>query len=275
MTDAPSAPPASPAPPGRGYRANLQALRAAQKPSRGTPAYSRYVNRPLGRHVAALAHQLGVTPNQATVVSATLSAAGIALLALAEPSVPQSLGVAVLLAAGYVMDSVDGQLARLRGGGSVSGEWLDHTVDTFKTSTLQLAVLVSWYRFPPVDDRAVLLIPLLYQVVQMATFFGLMLMPHLRRQHGAPPSPSPSGPSETSGREHPLRAWAILPSDYGLMCWLFVLLAFPVVFLVAYGAVVAANTVLLALALRKWWRELVELDQEAEPRNTARGASAP
>jgi phosphatidylglycerophosphate synthase len=245
-------------------------LRAAQKPSRGTPAYSRYVNRPLGRRVAALAHQLGMTPNQATVVSASLSATGIALLALAEPTLPLSLAVAGLLAAGYVMDSVDGQLARLRGGGSVSGEWLDHTVDTFKTSTLQLAVLVSWYRFPPVDERAVLLIPLLYQVVQMATFFGLMLMPHLRRQHGAP-SLSP----ESASREHPLRAWAILPSDYGLMCWLFVLLAFPLAFLGAYGAVVAANTVLLGLALRKWWRELVALDQAAEPRNTARGASAP
>jgi phosphatidylglycerophosphate synthase len=220
--------------------------------------------------VAAVVHQLRMTPNQATVISASLSAAGIALLAVAEPSVPQALAVAVLLAAGYVMDSVDGQLARLRGGGSVSGEWLDHTVDTFKTSSLQLAVLISWYRFPPVEERAVLLVPILYQVVQMATFFGLMLMPHLRRQHGAT-----AGPDDSAAREHPLRAWAILPSDYGLMCWLFALLAFPTVFLGAYSAVVAINTVLLVLALGKWWRELVALDQGAAPRNTARGASAP
>jgi phosphatidylglycerophosphate synthase len=261
----PSGPSGTSAPRRPGYRENLEALLAAQKPSYGTAAYSRYVNRPLGRRVAALAHRLGVTPNQATVLSACLSGAGIALLALAEPSVPQALGVAVLLASGYVMDSVDGQLARLRGGGSVSGEWLDHTVDTFKTSSLQLAVLVSWYRFPPVEDRAILLIPLLYQVVQMATFFGWMLMPHLRRQHGAG-----SPPSSQAAREHPLRAWVILPSDYGLMCWLFALLAFPTLFLGAYSAVVAVNTVLLGLALRKWWRELRAMDADSPSARAAR-----
>ena len=55
--------------------------------------------------------------------------------------------MSVLLASGYVMDSVDGQLARLRGSGSLSGEYLDHTVDCVKTATLHLAVLISWYRF--------------------------------------------------------------------------------------------------------------------------------
>jgi len=107
-----------------GYRANLSALRAAQKPSRGVAAYGRYVNRPAGRVVAGVVHQIGMTPNVATAISATLSGLGILLLAAVEPSAWSAVAIPVLLAAGYVMDSVDGQLARLRGRGSVRGEWL-------------------------------------------------------------------------------------------------------------------------------------------------------
>lgn len=243
-------------PTARRYRANLALLRGAQKPARGTAAYSRYVNRPAGRRAAALLHVAGLTPNGATAVSATLSGLGIVLLALAPPGVSTGLGVAVLLAAGYVMDSVDGQLARLRGGGSVSGEWLDHTIDCFKTSLLHLAVLVSWYRFPPIEDETALLVPLLYEVVQVVTFFGLILMPFLRNRAGAPAATTTS-----TAPEHPFRTFAILPTDYGLLCWTFVLLAWPVAFLVAYSLLTVANTCALAVGLRKWWRELVALDE--------------
>lgn len=236
------------------YRDNLELLLSAQKPSAGTPAYGRYVNRPTGRRVAALLHLWSVTPNQATFVSASMSYTAILLLALIEPTALTAVLIAVLLAAGYVMDSVDGQLARLRQESSLSGEWLDHTVDTVKTSSLHLAVLVSWYRFPPADHEWILLVPLLYEVVQMTTYFGLMIMPTLRRAAGtaaaAPPAP-----------EHPLRTWLILPTDYGALCWAFLLLAWPAAFLGVYTAFAVASTAMLALALRKWWRELRDLDR--------------
>jgi phosphatidylglycerophosphate synthase len=239
---------------GRRFRANLEALRAAQKPSRGTAAYSRLVNRPAGRVVAAAAHALGMTPDVATAISAALSGAGIMLLSLAEPKIWMAVGVAVLLAAGYVMDSVDGQLARLRGVGSVRGEWLDHTVDCFKTSSLHLAVAVSWYRFPPSDERAWLLVPLGFSVVQSVTYFGLILMPFLRKQDAAAVAPL------TEATEHALRKWLILPTDYGFLCWVFVLLAFADAFLVAYTALFVTGAAMLALALRKWWHELGVID---------------
>lgn len=237
MTDASSA-----------VAANLARLRSAQKPSRGTAAYSRYVNRPAGRVVAALAHTTGMTPNQATALSACLSAAGIIVLAVAEPSYTKGAAVAVLLAAGYVMDSVDGQLARLRGGGSVRGEWLDHTIDCVKTSSLHLAVAITWFLHPPVDEPVVLLVPLGFSVVQSTTYFGLILMPYLRqhREGVAPPS----------GREHVLRAWLILPTDYGFLCWTFVLLGAATLHLLVYSLLAALSAAFLALALVKWWRDL-------------------
>ena len=40
------------------------ALVGAQKSNHNAPAYSRWVNRPLGRVFAATAYRLGITPNQ-------------------------------------------------------------------------------------------------------------------------------------------------------------------------------------------------------------------
>jgi phosphatidylglycerophosphate synthase len=229
------------------FRENLHALSAAQKPARNTAAYSRLVNRPLGRYVAAQAHVLGVTPNQATAASACLSSAGLLVLALVEPRWWTGLLISVLLAAGYVMDSVDGQLARLRGGGSRSGEWLDHTIDCFKTASLHLAVLISWFRFSDVGD-AWLLLPLAFEVVAVVTYFGLILMPTLRT-----PSVVTQHPSVP---ERPLRKYALLPMDYGAQCWMFVLLPWGSPFRALYAVLLACNGAALCLALRKWWREL-------------------
>lgn len=258
MLNAPSITDGSP--PGLGFgsrfRWNMVALRAAQKPSRGTAAYSRLVNRPTGRIVAAAVHVWGLSPNAATAISAVFSASGLVLLATQAPSLWLAVGVSLLLAAGYVLDSVDGQLARLRGSGSLSGEYLDHTVDCVKTCTLHLAVLISWYRFPPLDEKGWLMLPLGFQVVDVVIFFGIITMPLLRRLHTTTPALTPTAPST----EHPLRMWLILPTDYGVFCWMFLLLAWPPLFVTAYAAMFAANAVVMVPAIRKWWGELRTMD---------------
>lgn len=240
----------------RRYPDALDSLRRAQKPAAGTAAYSRLVNRPLGRRVAAAVHVLGMSPNQATVISATLSGLGIALLALGRPGPALAVAVALTLAAGYVMDSVDGQLARLRGGGSKSGEWLDHTIDCFKTSALHLAVLISWYRFPALGSTTLLLVPIGFEIVAVVTYFGLILMPTLR------PRPITAQPVAVP-QENRWRKWLLLPVDYGVLCWTFLLLAWKPAFAVAYSVLFLAASAALALALRKWWRELRALDAAA------------
>lgn len=237
------------------YRSNLASLRQAQKPARGTAAYSRLVNRPLGRRVAAAAATVGMTPNVATVISALLSGTGLLLVALVEPTPLLGVAVALLLAAGYVMDSVDGQLARLAGSGSRAGEWFDHTVDCFKTTGLHLCVLVSFFRFPPIEHSWALLVPLVYALVQTVTYFELIVMPYLRQ--GAPAPAVAPGPPPA---EHPLRTWVVLPTDYGTLLWSFALLGFPLAFLSFYGFLAAVNVLALAWGLRKWWRELRAID---------------
>ena len=240
-----------------GFRANLSALRAAQKPSRGTAAYGRYVNRPAGRVVAAATHTFGLTPDGATAISASLSALGLVLLTTVEPSFPMGLGVALLLASGYVMDSVDGQLARLRGQGSVRGEWLDHTVRLLQDQQ-------------PAPVRRHLLVPLPAQrrPGAAARAPGLLGGPggHVLRAdpHALPararPGPWHRRPRAEPATENPLRKWLILPTDYGFLCWVFVLLAWSTAFVVVYTAVFALSAAMLALALLKWWRELTAID---------------
>jgi phosphatidylglycerophosphate synthase len=238
-------------PPRESYAATLHRLRSAQKPAaKGSPAYSRFVNRKVGRYLAAAAFQAGLTPNQVTVISAAFSAAAIVATATARPTSITAVGVTLALVIGYAFDSADGQLARLRGGGSPSGEWLDHVVDAFKTSAVHLAVAVCWYRFYDVD-RPLLMIPLGFGMIGSVFFFVQILTDQLRRAH-----PQHAPPAADTSRAAVLRSLLVLPTDFGLLCLAFLALAWPAVFIAGYGLLFVGTTLFLAAALPKWYREL-------------------
>lgn len=233
----------------RRYGVALDRLRGAQKPSAGTPLYSRLVNRPLGRRFAAFAHVLGWTPNTVTFVSAGFTFTGIVLIAVIAPAWWLGVLVSALLMIGYALDSADGQLARLRGGGSVQGEWLDHTVDAAKVLTVHSAILIATFRFFELPD-VWLFVPLAYLVVGGLMFFGMMERDLLLAR--AAGGKAPASQASTSV----LRAILILPSDYGLFCLIFVLLGAPIVFFGVYTLMLVCNTVFLILALARWYRQL-------------------
>ena len=230
-------------------RSALTALRSAQKTSKGGPAYSVLINRRLGRVFAAAAYVLGRTPNQVTAVSALFTFGGVATIALASPTAVTAAAVCALLVIGYALDAADGQLARLRGGGSVVGEWLDHVVDSVKLASLHLAVLISWYRFEDRSD-AELLVPIGYQIVSSVVFFVIILNDQMRRAHRGMTGTILDGSSPLLYRV------AVLPTDYGFLCLTFALLAWSEGFQVVYTALAAANLAYLVLALIKWYREM-------------------
>ena len=101
---------------------SIRDLSRAQKSKAGAPLYSRVINRPVGRVLAAVAHQLGMTPDQVTAVSALCTYTGIVLIAVVRPTVASCVAVSLLLMLGYALDSADEQLARLRHGGSKAEE---------------------------------------------------------------------------------------------------------------------------------------------------------
>ena len=232
------------------YTDVLKQLANAQKgAARGAPAYSRFVNRRIGRYLAAAAYKLGLSPNQVTGVSALHTFAGITLLIVLPPSWWLGVTVMVLLVLGYAWDSADGQVARLTGQGSPAGEWLDHIVDAIKVVTLPLALLVALFRFEPVDSIW-LLVPLINAVTSSVMFFAMILTDQLRRAHGV------TSTAAAGGRMPWLRSVIALPTDYGVLCLTFALYGATTLFVSVYGLMTLATVLFLVLALPKWFSDV-------------------
>ncbi len=241
-----------------GYTKIVERLAAAQKSNAGAPAYSRFVNRPLGRRFAALGYLLGMTPNMVTGISALFSFSGIAVIALVRPSLVSGIIVCLALVVGYALDAADGQLARLRGGGSSSGEWLDHMIDAAKISSLHLAVLIGAYRFFELASPAWLLVPIGFALVAAVMFFGLILNDLIRARVSAK-----TGQPVTRSAPSLFRSLMVIPTDYGVLCVVFLLLGAPIVFFAVYTVLFVANAGFMALAAVKWFRDMQALDTPA------------
>lgn len=233
------------------HREIVGLLRSKQKTSKGASAYAQYLNRPAGRHLAALAYKMRMTPNGVTALSALCSFSGIALIALAPATAGVSFIVVILLVLGYALDSADGQLARLRGGGSFAGEWLDHVVDAFKMASIHLAVLVAWYR-GYAQHEGWLLVPLLYQLLAVVLFFAIILTDQMRRAHRGSTSMRLAGEGSSSIGY----SIAVLPTEYGVLALAFLLWGVPPAFTAVYATLFAVNACFMAMALPRWYREM-------------------
>lgn len=253
-----SEPPADAEPVAMSYRQALHTLRHRQKSGKGAPAYSRFVNRRLGRYLAAAAFHAGLTPNAVTALSGFFSLAAIVLLAVLPPSVPMALAVAGGLVLGYALDSADGQLARLRGGGSRSGEWLDHMFDAVKISSLHLAMLIFMFRSDALPNEAWLLVPIGFTVVGAVSFFAMILNDQLRRASGLR---SEQEVAADPAHASTIRSLLVIPTDYGVLCLAFALAGWPVALFAGYTTLFVGSAAYLLLASVKWFRDMRALDR--------------
>lgn len=233
------------------YRDDVAALGAAQKSSRGAPPYSLFVNRPLGRRIAAVAHQLGLRPNQVSIVSWILTMSGIALFAFGATRWPLAVGAVALLVVGYAVDAADGQLARLTTGGTIAGEWLDHCLDAVKLGAFHGAVAVSAHRHTDEVGSWPLYVAIAFGIVASAAFFMLILTDMLRRTNGL------------QGPPRPTSWWFVLlglPTDYGVQCLWMVLRPASSVFFAGYALVALANLGYLVVGGVGRFRQLLAAD---------------
>lgn len=233
------------------YRRGVGDLRLLQKTSKGAPAYSRWVNRWLGRRLAAAANVAGMTPNAVTGLSAAFTFVGIAAIGLVRPAPVVGVLIGLALVLGYALDAADGQLSRLQGSGSRAGEWLDHVVDAIKTASLHLAVLVAAFRFYEVAD-AWLLVPLAYSVVSVVFFFAMTLTDQLRRAARGKDGMFLAA----DGSSSVLYSVAVSPTDYGVLCVALGLIGWPRAFVPVYTLLLVANAAFVLVALPKWYREM-------------------
>jgi len=140
--------------------------------------YTNVVNQRLALGVTFVAWRAGLTPNVLTVTSAILTALGGAIIVLCSPHARGDVTAAyLLLCAGYVLDSSDGQLARVAGLGSRLGAWLDHFVDGLKIVGINLCL--GWCAVRSHGDAAILSLAYLATAsnvfFQSAVFFGSKL----------------------------------------------------------------------------------------------------
>lgn len=233
---------------GPAYRDAVAELSRAQKSGAGVPPYTRYVNRWLGRRIAAGAATVGLTPNFVTLISALWSLLGFALLVALPPSVPTAIGVTLAFTLAYAFDAADGQLARLTGMSGPAGEWLDHVTDAARQPLLHLAVLAYLLRASDLELSWVHALPLLYLVVGTVRFLSQILAEQLTRNAGAPPAAE-------SGRAD-LRALLQTPADPGALHLAFLLAAWPSVFTGVYATLLAANVALALASFVRRYRQL-------------------
>lgn len=225
-------------------------LAQAQKGhARGAPAYSVYVNRRIGRAMAAAAYSIGITPNQVSMISAVHTFIAIGLIAAAPVSWLSGVGIALLLVLGYAWDSADGQVARLAGTGSPQGEWLDHFIDSLKLSSLHVAVAIGLFRVVPAEQSWVLLVPLAFAVTSSTTFAGMLLNDLIKGKNAAPST-------HVRGGGTLARSLLLLPTDFGLVCLVFAVWGATTLFLPLYSLLAAVSLIFLALAANKWFREM-------------------
>ena len=161
------------------------------------------------------------------------------------------------LVLGYALDAADGQLARLRGGGSPAGEWLDHMVDAAKISSLHLAVLIGAL---PLRDRGagpLLLIPMGYCVVDARP----LLRARCSTRRCAHSTARPRGRSRTDERAGLVRSLLVAARPTtALLCLVFILLGRRSLFVPAYTVAVRRDGRLSSCLPRsKWFREMGRL----------------
>lgn len=229
------------------FREAMVSLSSSQKSRAGVSLYSRYINRPAGRVLAAAAASAGVSPNGVTAISALCTALGLVVLVLSPVGWAIGLAVAILLVLGFALDSADGQVARLTGRGSLAGEWLDHVVDAGKMVAVHAAVLIA-AATQGLLAGAWLLLPLAYMLVAVVLFSGMTIFELLRRTRPHPADP-PRSPST-------IRAVGLLPADYGVLALAFLLWGASQIFFVVYAALGGLTAIITVALLLKWFRVL-------------------
>ncbi len=115
---------------------------------------------PLADRLSARLCETRVTPNALTLAAGFLMLTACGLIAAGSAGIATQLGAALLLAAGLVLDTADGRLARLQGSASAFGRWLDQVLDELVDLTLHGSI--AWAVFRASGQPGWLVLGMLY-----------------------------------------------------------------------------------------------------------------
>jgi phosphatidylglycerophosphate synthase len=179
----------------------IVAIYRASRKQRDINRFTQFIARPPAAVFVYLLRGTPITPNQVTFLSAVVAAIAAAML-VALPGHGWLIAAAVVFELSFVLDCVDGQLARLRKTASVAGHLLDFLMDELKAMFMFAAVTVRLWQ----EAQEPWLL-----VVGLAGLFclaaGLSLTSFLRRPElGAKPVTVDGQPAEVGGRMGPVGA---------------------------------------------------------------------
>ena len=181
----------------------IVAIYRSSKKQRDINWFTEWVARPPAAVVVYALRATPITPNQVTFLSAGIAAGACAMFAL-WPGYLGLVAAAAVFELSFVLDCVDGQLARLRKTASPLGHLLDFLMDELKAMLLYGCVAVRLWRDSS-DERILL--------VGLAALFclasGLSLTSFMRRpEYGARPPTADGQPAELIRRRGPIGAVA-------------------------------------------------------------------
>jgi phosphatidylglycerophosphate synthase len=168
----------------------VEAYRRTAKP-KDIP-WNRFVARPLAAVLLPGLAPSRITPNQITFASLAVFLIAAAML-MALPGHGALIGAIVVLELSYVLDCVDGQLARLRGTSSPVGAHLDFLMDEIKAFVLVAAVAVRLWRADPGPGGVWFLVEGLVALAAVASAISLTTFvrrPEYVSATGAAPPPA-------------------------------------------------------------------------------------
>lgn len=237
------------------FAQSFKELRLAQKGKKGVPLYCLYVNRPAGRIVAAALRNTRFGPNHVTFAGALLTYGALLWLAFGAGTGTGSALVGLVLAAGFVLDSADGQLARLQGRSSKLGEWLDHVLDSGRIVVLHGAVFCFLLRTTSIPALALAVLCGVFLFANSTIFFAGALFDQLSRQSGPR-----SGDPDRAAASSLTRSVLTLPVDYGITCLVLMTVPWSGIFLPCYLALAVFHCIFCAAYVAKFSRTLARMD---------------
>ncbi|WP_327087783.1 CDP-alcohol phosphatidyltransferase family protein [Nonomuraea sp. NBC_01738] len=131
-----------------------------------------------GRLVVGVANRTAITPNQITWGAFFLGLGSAAAFLMAEW--PWLLVGAALYHLSFVLDCMDGKIARLKGTGTVLGGWLDYVFDRIRVLTCALALM--WGQFQASGEATYLVLGVVVVFLDMLRYVDALQVAKVRRQ---------------------------------------------------------------------------------------------
>ncbi len=142
-----------------------------RKPIENDGVVAYFLGRPVSRVISRVLVHTPLTPNHVTLLSLLSALAGAALLSFSL------VGGAALYWFSFVLDCVDGELARLRFQGSRAGQWLDTVADDLATVAFSTGLGILVYKQMPAAGIAGLALAAAYALSTIPVYLTLAKMP--------------------------------------------------------------------------------------------------